>query len=431
MNIPALGVQTNPEISPPNNAGLAAVALRYGLSSIGPLCISAAHFIAAILFLRVFTRAEFGLFSFVLVIVPFCLSLSGALIGAPVAIAVRTSEVGARDLSTYLQANLAFSALAAMGIFSLLELTRTDWNIALLFGAYGGAMTLRWFARTLWYATSSASRVFVSDLVYGVVLLAGLFLAYLLRRLTPLGAAEILLAAALAGLLSFGRSYLKLQFLVRRFTSLGGYRRIWLDLARWSALGVVLTELTANAHAYLVTFLAGPAAFAPLALGALLVRPIQLVLAAVPDRERPVMARLLAAGNYLGARKIVNHFRMAAGAIWLATITLSAVLLMWFPHLVLKKGYDPAQAMVVLALFAAITAARSMRTPESVLLQAAGQFRALAGASLWSCSVSLIATLTLLLLAGPVSSLAGILAGELMMTSRVLALSRHWMRSHV
>src|SRR5205807_9638485 len=53
------------------------------------------------------------------------------------------------------------------------------------------------------------------------------------------------------------------------------------------------------------------------------------------------------------------------------------------------------------------------RTPEAVLLQAAGQFRALTFASLWSSIASLAGTFALLLVAGPVISLAGILAGEI------------------
>jgi len=85
--------------------------------------------------------------------------------------------------------------------------------------------------------------------------------------------------------------------------------------------------------------------------------------------------------------------------------------------------------LAVLGFFAAITAVRSFRTPESVLLQAAGQFRALAFASLWSSIASLAATLVLLLLAGPVFSLAGILAGEMVVTLRVRAAASTWMES--
>jgi putative peptidoglycan lipid II flippase len=83
----------------------------------------------------------------------------------------------------------------------------------------------------------------------------------------------------------------------------------------------------------------------------------------------------------------------------------------------------------VLAFFAAITAVRSFRTPESVLLQAAGQFRTLAYATCWSSIVSLAATLAFLVAAGPVLSLAGILAGEIAVTVRVRMAARVWMQS--
>ena len=55
---------------------------RYGLSTGGPLATSGAHFIASLILLRNLPPADFGLFSFLLIVVPFCLSLSGALIAA-------------------------------------------------------------------------------------------------------------------------------------------------------------------------------------------------------------------------------------------------------------------------------------------------------------------------------------------------------------
>jgi O-antigen/teichoic acid export membrane protein len=420
---------TGTNLSAVPRLGLAPFARRYALSAAGPVCISIAHFLAAIIYLHVFSHAEFGLFSFVLVIVPFCLSLSGALIGAPAAIAVRRGSLVEVELETYLKTNLLLAFVAALCVLLLVRLSGTDWPLSFLFAGYAGTMTLRWFARTLFYARGPASRVPLSDFLYSFVLIAGLLALRVLHALTAMSAAALLFAAALLALWSFGRSYLAEQMHPAGLGAIRGYRRIWLDLARWSALGVVLTELTINAHAYLVTFLCGPAAFAPLAAGALFIRPVQLVLSAVPDRERPVMARQLGRGDRAGAWHSVNQFRMAAGAVWLATVSLSAALLLWFPHVVLRKGYDPAEALVVLGFFAAIMAARSLRTPESVLLQAAGQFRGLARASLAASIVSLGSTLTLLLLAGPVYSLIGILAGELVATSRVLALSRNWMRT--
>ncbi len=62
---------------PAQSAGLRDVALRYGLSAFGPIAVSGAHFVVSIIFLHAFSRTDFGLFAFLLVVVPFCLSLNG------------------------------------------------------------------------------------------------------------------------------------------------------------------------------------------------------------------------------------------------------------------------------------------------------------------------------------------------------------------
>jgi O-antigen/teichoic acid export membrane protein len=410
---------------------LARVALRYGLSSLGPVSVSAAHFAASLMFLRAMAPAQFGLLSFLLVVVPFCMSASGALLGAPISTALKRGAVIAdADLATYLKTNLVVAALAACIVFALLTMSHAALAPTLLLAVYAGLMTLRWFARCLSYATGGPFRAIASDLVYSVLLMSGMSALFVSNQLALQSAAEVLGFAALCGVAVFGSSYLARQVWPGRAGSLWRYGAIWRDLTRWSLLGVVLTEMTANAHAYLVTFLAGPQAFAVLAVGSLLMRPAALVLSALPDMERPAMARRLAAGDTAGALRSVKEFRTATGAIWLLTITLAGVLLMWFPHLILKKGYDESQIVIVVAISAAIAAVRALRTPQSVLLQAAGEFRALAGASMWSSMTSVAATLALLLTAGPIASLLGILAGDLVMTGRIFGLTRRWKHQH-
>jgi putative peptidoglycan lipid II flippase len=71
-----------------------------------------------------------------------------------------------------------------------------------------------------------------------------------------------------------------------------------------------------------------------------------------------------------------------------------------------------------------------VRTPDSVLLQAAGEFQALARTTYLSSAVSVLSTLGLLLAFGPIASLAGILAGDLVMTAQILSLARRWRRRH-
>ena len=62
---------------------------RYAVSAAGPVCMSGAHFLAAVLVLHTLSPSHFGYFSFVMTIVPFCVSAAAALIGAPTTIGIR------------------------------------------------------------------------------------------------------------------------------------------------------------------------------------------------------------------------------------------------------------------------------------------------------------------------------------------------------
>lgn len=410
---------------------LGRMALRYSLSASGPISVSGAHFVASMISLHFLTRAEFGSFAFLLVIVPLCMSLSGALLGASMATAITGSTTLCEDqIGTHLKLNLLLSVLAALAVFTMMCTIGAPVLLAAAFGLYGGAMTLRWFGRSYAYLTNRPFRAVASDLAYSVLLVGGLAALVALHKLTAVHAADVLLAASVLSLLAFGTDYLSKQFRPGKAGSLTAYGRIWQDISRWSLLGVALTEMTANAHAYLVTLVSGPAAFALLAVGALLMRPVSLVLTALPDMERPVMARAIVAGDLARAFRCVKEFRTAAGAVWLLTILLSGALLLWFPHLILKQGYDETQAIIVVAIWGAIQAVRTLRTPEAVLLQAAREYRPLAKVGMWSSMASLSATLALLLVAGPVASLGGVLIGELLMTASIFSLSRKWKLAH-
>jgi len=407
-------------------ANIVAAATRYSASALGPILVSAAHFIAALIFLRTLPRWAFGQFSFVLVAVPFAMSMCGAMFGAPVARAIRAGGISDADTLTFLKANATFSALAGLVIAGLMAATGARVGLAAVFGAYGAAMTLRWFARSYAYANGWPYRTLWSDVVYSLLVVGGLGALLALHLLWVRTGSAMLLASAVAAFATFGTTYVR-NLLKSIFTGrLAAYLTTWRELSRWSLAGVLMSEMTMNAHAYLVTFICGPKAFAVLALGSLLMRPVSLVLAALPDVERPLMARKIAAGGPAAAFRIVKEFRTAAGAIWLATVLLSIGLLKWFPHLIVKNGYEANEVFVVAAIAAAVMAVRCLRTPESVLMQAAGEFRKLAGAGVWAAAASLIATLVLLIAVGPIAAMGGILIGELIVMGRVLVLVKAW-----
>jgi hypothetical protein len=406
-----------------------AAAWRYALSALGPLSIAGAHFLASLLFLKLMPPATFGLFAFVLVLVPFWLSISVALLGAPLATTRQRHDGDAwRELPTLMKANLVFSLAATLVVAGVMAVTGASPAAALLLGLYGGVMCLRWFARWLSYATHHPLRAVLSDVAYGLLLVAGLALLVPLHAISMLNAAVVLCISAAAGLAVFGQSFLAPQIRSLWDGTLSAYRPIWRDLTQWALLGVVTTELSANAHAYLVTLFSGPKSFALIAAGSLFMRPVSLCLTALPDRERPLMVQTLMAGDHAAADRCVRDFRGAAIGIWLLTFVASAIALAWFPSLILKAEYDRQQILIVVVLWAAIMAVRSWRTPDAVLLQAAREFRPLASASVWSSLVSLGLTSVLLLTLGPVASMIGILVGDVVMTERIIALVRRWKR---
>jgi hypothetical protein len=404
---------------------------RYSLSAIGPVAVSGAHFIASVIILHHMARAQFGQFSFLLVVVPFGLSLSSGLLGAPLVSAIgKPDTVGQATRASFRAVNRIYCLLVGLVTAALMFLSGASGACALLLGVYGAAMAMRWFARCTAYYSDQAVRAAVSDLVYSVCLIAGLLFFVMGGSLSMMHTSGVLMVSALLGLIPFGWEFLRVQFGSTERAALSQYAPIWRDVTRWSLLGVALSELTGNAHAYLVTFVAGTHAFAPLAAGALMIRPLSLVLTALPDRERPLMAHSLAAGNMAGAVAAIHEFRLASAAAWIGTVLLAAAVFLWYPHLVIRNGFDPHEVMIVVALWAVIVAARAFRAGDATFLQGAGAFNDLARAAVFPGIASLVCTFGLLLIGGPVWSLGGILIGEWLTTINIFALKRKWMRDH-
>jgi hypothetical protein len=411
---------------------LLATAGRYALSASGPMATSAVHFLVSLVFMRNMFAAQFGIFSFVMVIVPFCMSMIGAALALPLTRSL--DAAGNPDpamVATSLKMNLLISGLAGALVFGALIFVGASSTVALTMGLYGAVMSCRWFLRCFANARDQVGRAVASDLVYAGGLLAALAFMELMYHVHLATGGSLMLLAALAGLAPFGPKLLLRDHLAAlRDGRFADYGFIFRDLTRWSLMGVLLTEITVNAHAYLVTFLSGPGPFALLALGQLLMRPISLVQGALPDIERPVMTRAIKAGDFSRLMRAVREFRFALLTIWLGTAVLAGVLLLWFPDLLLKHHYATHDVILVTVFTAAIMLVRNFRAPLATLLQAAGEFKPLAQISTVTSVISILATLALLLLFGPMASLGGILLGEVVTLYRCHKLAAAWQTGH-
>jgi len=399
-----------------------ALAWRYGLSVTGPLAVSGAHFLVSLVFLRSLEASEFGIFSFVLVVSAFAMSVSGAGLVLPAthSMVKEDTTTTAAVFRLALAAGLVFAVALTLATMA----SGTSLSRAAPLGLFGAVLAYRWFARSLAYIEGRVGAAILSDIIYGAIVLAGLGIMVLLHDVSLRHGGELLLLAATTSLVTFGRDFFRSQWRGLRSGRLRDYMPAFRTVTGWSLMGVGLTEATLNAHAYLVTFIAGPGAFALPALGMLLMRPVSLVQSALPDLERPAMMRAFAARDGATLDRILFEFQAALALILVATILLATALLAFAPQLLLKQGYGLGNAVTAALLSAAIMAVRSARAPLSVLLQAAGEFKALARLSAWSAAMAIASTLALLLAFGAVASLGGILLGDLVILAGLKPLAR-------
>ena len=386
--------------------------LRYGLAAIGPVGSAGAQFVVSVQLLHVLDPNAFGAFSFLLVASQLSLGLWSALFCAPMPILLSGEEAHDNQMRRCLMSTNLAMAIVAFAIFALLGIIlRADLVASLLFASYAMAMLLRWFARAYAYATGQPGRTVTSDIIYTIVLLAGVGVVALAHSTSAVPTYASLVAGAVLSLAPFGLRYLKQQFGEFSLKALKSYGDIWRRHSGWSLTGVLTTEATANAHAYIVTLVSGAIAFAPLAASALLMRPIGVITNALTEFERPQMARQLARDRR-EALATMRFFRMMLVAAWVVTVVAALALMHYGPALLFPATYDRRFLMIGTLLWLAIAGVRTVRTAESVLLQAAGQFKPLAHASMISCGVSLIGVFAFLVLGGPLYSLVGVLLGE-------------------
>ena len=407
--------------------------LRYALAGVGPIGVAGAQFLMSVQLLHSLPPLAFGAFSFLLVASQFSTGIWTALFFAPMPILLSTADTDLRAARqrSLMAANLA-GALAAGPVFAAVAFVfHAPWPAALAFGAFGAANLMRWFGRAYAYAAGAAWRTMASDVLFALALLAGVAIALLQPSVSLVTPYSALLAAAVLGLAPFGGAFLRRQFLEIAPRDLRGYGTIWLGHARWSLSGVLTTEATGNAHAYIVTLLRGANAFAPLAASALLMRPVSVASNALTDFERPQLARLLAAGRFQEADRAILFFRLMLLMAWVGTVGLAALLMRFAPQALFPPQYDRPQLALGAWLWLAVAFVRLLRTPESVLLQASGQFRALAHASLISCGVSVAAVTVLLVTAGPVWSIVGVLAGEIVFAVWTRRQKTQWMATQL
>ncbi len=174
---------------------------------------------------------------------------------------------------------------------------------------------------------------------------------------------------------------------------------------------------------------AGPAAFAPIAVGMLFFRPVNVCITALTQLERPRMARAVGRGDERSARGSARAFMAALVVIWVATVVMAGLILWFVPHVIIKPTLSVETVMIAVGLCAALSLVQCLQAPMSVLTQARGAFRPLAATSVRSCFVGVAAVVAITFLAPSVYTIAGVVLAQLVMMLGIWRLDHDWRRT--
>ncbi len=401
---------------------VAAKASRVSLSMAGTLAIAGSNFLLSLVLIPLLVPADYGFFIFGQVLTAFSYSIVNAMGGTPLSI---TLNKGTPDWQpeylAIMKVDAILSVLAGLIAIGSGFVFGMPLPVTLFMGLFTFAAALRWGFRCAEFARHRVKTTGLSDVIYACVVVTGCVVMYFGNLADTLLAASITVATAAS--LSAIYLWLSLEKVGGR-GRLSHYAEVWKGQSRWALLGVVTTEMTSNGHAYLVTFMAGPQAFAPIAVAALFWRPLTVVLPSLMLIERPIMARQLAKEDVDGARATARSFLRIVLTILAGNVVLAVAVALVFHDKVASLPYEASTLYTACSLWFIVVLIQSMRIPASSLIQAARQFKPLAQTSLIAAPVTMLVAAGIIYAVSPIASIVGIIAGEVVMTALVFRLTR-------
>jgi O-antigen/teichoic acid export membrane protein len=391
--------------------------------------MSGANFVVSLLVARFLPPNEFGVYAFVNVLLALGFSISNALFGSILAVKLNEREANLQLLEqVFFKTNLLFSGGMTLLVSIVVWFLDGSYLSTSCYAAFTLLSLLRWFVRSHGLALQNVARVAISDACYGVLVVIGCGVIFAAKSFS-IPAVIILLAVSNAASLALsGQFYLRNVIRGSVREAIREFKVIWRLYARWSILGVITTDAASNAHAYIVTALMGPGAFAPLALAGLLWRPTGLTMTSITHLERPVLAASAVTQQVKKVLETLRHFRLLL--VFIMVGNLLSIIVLYF-IISLPHTYDKDEVIAATALMMIICAVRAIRSPESTLLQATGAFKSMAIIDSVAAAVSLVAVLCMVKYMGAIGSLIGVIGGEAVATILVLKLVVNWKRKNL
>lgn len=323
--------------------------------------LSMLNFSISLAFIWGASKTEYGYY--ILLMAPLLLvqSIQSAIVNSPLATflpaAAESDKPNLRNTAVSLQIYLALvcGVLGAAGLLIYGQAAELHVEGLLLAGFVLAIIGIiaRESQRSFAYVQGQGVRAFAGDLVYGMVLLAGIALALAGDQLS---AGLVLLLTGIAGLvplLSRAAGFHGLQ------THAEPMRQFW-SCGRWALPSVVVTWISLSSYPYFAEHALGLAAVADIGASRLFLMPIGLMMTAWSNWYRPRISGWLASGNVDAVAQITRRSLLAG---WVLLATLAGLLAFAYPIVepLLGEQYQGLQPLVLMwLLYFAISLARTV-----------------------------------------------------------------------
>lgn len=338
------------------------------LPTLGPFAVAGGNLSIALLAARHLPSTEYGILSFLIVIIQFLAGLCNALVVTPMTVgpADDMDVMLAKGLPPIAWINAAIAGVSLIAVAISLGAGPLATMEAAVLASF---QSLRWTSRGFALAQNKIVLAFRADAMLATITVIGAAVLAIAGCFTLNSA---LLVIIVGSIVSFG--LLPKKWLFENFNSVFGYKEIWLAQSRWSLLGVVSTEAVSNAFSYAITAISGATAFAPIAFASLFWRPFAICVSALTPLERMKASRDLRLIPNKPPKAVLELLFVllvvvmaTAGGSFIALPTL----INHFPKFDIVTVF---QAFLSMSIAMAI---RAFREPLSILWQAQNRFKPL------------------------------------------------------
>jgi len=381
----------------------------------GQALVSIFHFSVNLVLLPLLTPADYGLFALSFVLAMFAAAINNALISTPLSIytpVVKEPIERAEQERMFNAMNTLFSfLLVLLGVSIALQ----NQEIALVVGLFVASYSTRQFSRCFAYARLRPAVPAIADVIYVSISSLGVLVAIVLHGSESL--TMILLALAVSTTAATIAEFYMLRDawqLPSSLRALRAYAKLW-PSTKWALAGALSSMLMAHFHSLIISSSLGPAAFAPLAAGGVLLGPVRVALTTWQNMTKPKLAIALDKGQFSAVAWFIAKITAAMTVVLVGVFLFLWLGWPWIHEYLYAEKYSDQPMWWIVCMWTLITLFVTINAPTAAALQALADFKLLALSSVYGALLNTLIVVGLLFSLGAASTLYGTLAAEIFM----------------